>query len=126
MLLGAMLAMALVVVAPAAVAQVSQGESEISSDTGEVAQDVNISSETNEASQRQVDLFPQVGTTSEVTQPPPAPAPKVEEKKAAPPPAPKVAEKKELPKTGGGASLLALGAGALLVAGGLLARGILR
>jgi LPXTG-motif cell wall-anchored protein len=125
MLLAAMLAVALVVVAPAAVAQVSQGESEISSDTGEVAQDVNISSETNEASQRQVDLFPQVGTTGEVTQPPPAPAPKVEEKKAAPPP-PKVEEKKELPKTGGGASLLALGAGALLVAGGLLARGILR
>ena len=121
------MAVALVVVAPAAVAQVIQGsdESEISSDTGEVAQDVNISSETNEASQREATLFPQVGMTGEVTQPPPAPAPKVEEQKAAPPP-PKVEEKKELPKTGGGASLLALGAGVVLVGGGLLARGILR
>lgn len=33
---------------------------------------------------------------------------------------------KELPKTGGDATLFALGAGALLVAGGLLARGITR
>jgi LPXTG-motif cell wall-anchored protein len=48
--------------------------------------------------------------------PPPAPAP-------APPPPPK-----ELPKTGGSgaASLFALGAGALLVAGGLVARRIVR
>ena len=48
--------------------------------------------------------------------PPPAPAP-------APPPPPK-----ELPKTGGSgaASLFALGAGALLVAGGLVARRIIR
>ena len=47
-----------------------------------------------------------------------AEAPKAEEKKAE--------EKKELPKTGGNgtASLFALGAGALLVAGGLLARRI--
>ncbi len=64
----------------------------------------------------------------------PAPAPKAEvkaetpeAKAAAPAPAPKAEEKKsetkELPKTGGGtASLLALGAGALLVGGGLLAR----
>ena len=34
--------------------------------------------------------------------------------------------KAELPKTGGGASLLALGAGALLVGGGLLARRIIK
>src|ERR671914_538914 len=44
----------------------------------------------------------------------------------APAPAPKMEEKKELPKTGGSgtASLFALGAGALLVAGGLVARRI--
>ena len=50
--------------------------------------------------------------------PPPAPAPP-------PPPAP---EKKELPKSGGSgvASLFALGGGALLVAGGLLVRRIVR
>jgi LPXTG-motif cell wall-anchored protein len=52
--------------------------------------------------------------------PPPPPAPK-----APPPPAPPAPE---LPKTGGGstASLLALGAGALLVGGGLLARRMIR
>jgi LPXTG-motif cell wall-anchored protein len=50
--------------------------------------------------------------------PPPAPAP--------PPPPPPPA--KELPKTGGSgaASLFALGAGALLVGGGLLARRIIK
>ncbi len=49
--------------------------------------------------------------------PPPPPAP-------APAPAPPPAPAKELPKTGGSgaASLFALGAGALLVGGGLLAR----
>jgi LPXTG-motif cell wall-anchored protein len=61
----------------------------------------------------------------------PAPAPKAEEKKAeekkaeAPKAEEKKAEekKKELPETGGSAaSLFALGAGTLLVAGGLLAR----
>src|ERR671917_353211 len=52
--------------------------------------------------------------------PPPAPAP--------PPPPPKAEEKKELPKSGGSgvASLFALGGGALLVAGGLLVRRIVR
>jgi LPXTG-motif cell wall-anchored protein len=57
--------------------------------------------------------------------PPPPPAPP----KAAPPPPPAPAPAKaELPKTGGSsaASLFALGAGALLVAGGLLARRIVR
>ena len=51
--------------------------------------------------------------------PPPAPAP-------APPPPP--APKAELPKTGGAstASLLGLGAGTLLVGGGLLARRIMK
>ena len=51
----------------------------------------------------------------------PGEAPKVEVKAEAP----KV-EVKALPKTGGEASLLALGAGALLVAGGLLVRRIIR
>jgi LPXTG-motif cell wall-anchored protein len=65
--------------------------------------------------------------------PPPPPAPKAAP--APPPPAPAPAPKaeaapapKELPKTGGAssASLLALGAGTLLVAGGLLARKFVR
>ena len=55
--------------------------------------------------------------------PPPAPAPK-----AAPAPPPAPAPKAELPKSGGAssASLLALGAGTLLVAGGLVARKFVR
>ena len=57
--------------------------------------------------------------------PPPAPAPKVAPPPPpAPAPAPAPAPNAELPKTGGSsaASLFALGAGALLVGGGLLAR----
>ena len=60
------------------------------------------------------------------------PAPKKEEAKPAPPPEKKEEKKeekkKELPKSGGtgSASLLALGAGALLVSGGLLARRFVR
>src|SRR5918997_230350 len=54
--------------------------------------------------------------------PAPAPAPKAEEKKEEA----KKEEKKELPKTGGSgaAPLFTLGVGALLVAGGLVARRI--
>jgi hypothetical protein len=60
--------------------------------------------------------------------PKPAPAPAPPPPKAAPPPPPKPEEKKALPPTGGvgSASLLALGAGALLVGGGLLARRFVR
>jgi len=58
--------------------------------------------------------------------PPPAPAPAPKAEAAPPPPPPP--PPKELPKTGGSgtASLFALGAGALLVGGGLLARRILK
>jgi LPXTG-motif cell wall-anchored protein len=56
--------------------------------------------------------------------PPPPPAPVPAPAPPPPPPAPAPAPKAELPKTGGSgtASLFALGAGALLVGGGLLAR----
>jgi LPXTG-motif cell wall-anchored protein len=56
--------------------------------------------------------------------PPPPPAPAPAPAPPPPPPAPAPAPKAELPKTGGSgtASLFALGAGALLVGGGLLAR----
>ena len=59
--------------------------------------------------------------------PPPPPAPKAAAPAPPPPPAP-APPKAELPKTGGGsaASLFALGAGALLVGGGLLARRIIK
>src|SRR5215204_4506109 len=61
--------------------------------------------------------------------PPPGAAPPPPPKAApAPAPAPAPAQAKQLPKTGGtsAASLFALGAGALLVGGGLLARRFLR
>ena len=61
--------------------------------------------------------------------PPPAPAPKVAPPPPpAPAPAPAPAPNAELPKTGGSsaASLFALGAGALLVGGGLLARRLIK
>lgn len=66
--------------------------------------------------------------------PPPVAAPPPPPPGAAPPPPPASpkteakAEKKELPKTGssGSASLLGLGAGALLIGGGLLLRKIVR
>ena len=56
--------------------------------------------------------------------PPPPPAPAPAPAPPPPPSAPAPAPKAELPKTGGSgtASLFALGAGALLVGGGLLAR----
>jgi LPXTG-motif cell wall-anchored protein len=61
--------------------------------------------------------------------PPPAPAPKAAPAPAPPPaPAPAPAPKAELPKSGGAstASLYALGAGALLVTTGLVARRIIK
>jgi LPXTG-motif cell wall-anchored protein len=63
--------------------------------------------------------------------PPPPPPPKAPPPPPAPAPAPapaKAEAPKELPKTGGSgtASLLGLGAGALLVGGGLLARRIVK
>ena len=63
--------------------------------------------------------------------PPPPPPPKAAPAPPPPPgaaPAPAPAAKAELPKTGGAgtASLFALGAGALLVAGGLVARRFFR
>jgi LPXTG-motif cell wall-anchored protein len=61
-------------------------------------------------------------------EPEPPKAPPPPPPKAAPAPAPAPAPAKELPKTGGSgaASLFALGAGALLVAGGLVARRFVR
>jgi LPXTG-motif cell wall-anchored protein len=65
--------------------------------------------------------------------PPPPPAPKAAPAPPpppapAPPPPPKAKEKKALPKSGGSgvASLFALGGGALLVGGGLLVRRFVR
>ena len=131
-----LLALALVALAPAAVAQVTQDAGQ-ESEAGEIGQDFNVERDAGEE-------IPQVATTSEVPPPPPLPAPapapapapvpkaetpKTEAKAEAPKAEQKKAEeKKELPKTGGNgpASLFALGAGGLLLDGGLLARRLVR
>ena len=124
-LLAVTLAMLAMVAVPA-VAQVGGGFGQSASDTG------------------QVDIQTSVSKQGEVTPPPPPqaapppppppqaappPPPKMEVKTPPPlPPPPKIEEKKELPKTGGSdsAPLLGLGAGALLVGGGLLVRRLVR
>jgi LPXTG-motif cell wall-anchored protein len=131
MLLTLVLALALAFVAPTAIAQVNQA-SDQSSEAGEIGQEFDVSREggiVEQAPQAAPVLAPAPAPV-----PAPAPAP-ARAPKAAPAPAPKVEEKKEeakkeekkeLPKTGGSgaAPLFTLGVGALLVAGGLVARRI--
>ncbi len=126
MLLAAMVALALVAATPA-VAQVGQGFGQENVESGKVEPQVGISSSPDPAA------LPEAQAPA-----PQAPAPaqaKVNpEAKAEPGKAEAKAGKAEakaaaLPKTGGIAgvtSLLGLGAGALLVAGGLIARRIVR
>ena len=135
MLLTSVLALALAFVAPTAIAQVDQ-TSDQSSEAGEIGQEFDVSREGGI-----VEQAPQaapVPAPAPAPVPAPAPAPARAPKAApapAPAPAPKVEEKKEeakkeekkeLPKTGGSgaAPLFTLGVGALLVAGGLVARRI--
>ncbi len=113
----------------------------------EAGSDVALSPELAEECEQIINQAAAAATTPKAT---PTPAPKAETKAAAPKAGEKKTEakagstqakaeakkaeakkaeaKKELPKTGGSgtASLFALGAGALLVAGGLLARRIFR
>ena len=151
-LVGAIVAMLTVATAPA-IAQVSQGESErritsgpsapkaevsnkgnnvnLCTDLLQAAQTGNVANEqgatqyqtkTDDISFSGSELTVTPSTTAECTQ-------TIEQAAAAGPKAEAKAEAKELPKTGGvagTASLLGLGAGALLVAGGLLARRIIR
>ncbi len=138
MLLTLVLALALTFVAPTAIAQVDQASGQ-SSEAGEIGQEFDVSREGGI-----VEQAPQVPQAAPVPAPAPAPAP-VPAPAPAPAPAPKAApapapapkveekkeeakkeEKKELPKTGGSgaAPLFTLGVGALLVAGGLVARRI--
>jgi LPXTG-motif cell wall-anchored protein len=138
MLLTLVLALALAFVTPTAIAQVNQA-SDQSSEAGEIGQEFDVSREGGI-----VEQAPQVPQAAPVPAPAPAPAP-VPAPAPAPAPAPKAApapapapkveekkeeakkeEKKELPRTGGSgaAPLFTLGVGALLVAGGLVARRI--
>ena len=149
MLLGAIVAMVVVAAAPA-LAQVAQGESESRITSGKSSPSTTISNKGNNvslcptvqqtgntgevaneqgATQYQTNtedisfdgsqLTVTPSTTSQCTQ-------EIKQTAAAPAPAP--APPKALPATGGfdTASLLGLGAGALLVAGGLLVRKIIR
>jgi LPXTG-motif cell wall-anchored protein len=136
MLLTLVLALALAFVAPTAIAQVNQA-SDQSSEAGEIGQEFDVSREGGI-----VEQAPQVPQAASAPAPAPAPVPApapgpAPAPKAAPTPAPapkveekkeeaKKEEKKELPKTGGSgaAPLFTLGVGALLVAGGLVARRI--
>ena len=148
MILAALLALTLVI-APAAMAQVIQtvDQSEVAGEADqrfEIAQEAAPATEPAPAPAPAPAAAPApapVPAPAPAPAPTPAPAPapapapkaetpqakaeaKAEEKKAE---EKKAEEKKELPKTGGnGASLFALGAGALLLAGGLLARRIFR
>src|ERR687886_1263011 len=131
MLLVAMLAVALAALAPAAMAQ--------SSDNPQVVADAKAKTATAGGAKAESDCTDGVITSTAggvvakapCTPPPPPPPPAPKATPAPPPPpapAPAPAPKAELPKTGGagGASLFALGAGALLVAGGLVARRIIK
>jgi LPXTG-motif cell wall-anchored protein len=131
MLLAAMVALALVAATPA-VAQVGQGFGQENVESGKVEPQVGISSSPDPAA------LPEAQAPAPQVPAPQAPAPaqaKVNpEAKAEPGKAEAKAGKAEakaaaLPKTGGIAgvtSLLGLGAGVLLVAGGLIARRIVR
>ncbi len=151
MLLAGMLAMVMTATAPA-IAQVLENANQSDSGTVTIGNDVSSGSDNGQTDQVQATDQPEVVAPpppppkmemkKEEKQQEPAPAPQkaaspppppaeaktgTPEAKAAPPP-PKMEEKKALPKTGGSgsASLLTLGAGALLVGGGLLARKIAR
>ncbi len=149
MLLVAMVAMALVAAAPA-IAQVSEGFSERRITSGKASPSVAISNKGNNVSlcptSQQVtqtgNVANEQGTTqyqtktddidftgSNITITPSETAECTQTIEQAAAAGPKAEAKAELPKTGGvagTASLLGLGAGALLVAGGLLARRIIR
>jgi LPXTG-motif cell wall-anchored protein len=93
-----------------------------------------VSPELAEECEQKINQAATASTSKAAPPPPPTPQAKAEEKKAEEKKAEekkaeekKAEEKKELPKTGGeSASLFALGTGALLVAGGLLARRIVK
>ena len=127
MLLTLVSTLALAFVTPTAIAQVNQA-SDQSSEAGEIGQEFDVSREGGvveqapQAAPAPAPVPAPAPAPAPKAAPVPAPAPKVEEKKEEA----KTEEKKELPKTGGSgaAPLFTLGVGALLVAGGLVARRI--
>ena len=127
-LLAVTLAMLAMVTVPA-VAQVGGGFGQSASDTGQVDIQTSVSKQ-GEVTPPPPPPPPAAPPPQAAPPPPPPPPPPNMEMKAPPPPPPppKMEEKKELPKTGGSdsAPLLGLGAGALLVGGGLLVRRLVR
>src|SRR5919106_3656969 len=124
MMLAAMLAVAMLVASPA-----------LAQDEPAVVADAKAKTATAGGAKAEADCADQVieakagGVVAKAPCEPPPPPPPPKAAPPPPPPAPAPApapapEAKQLPKTGGSgaASLFALGAGALLVAGGLVAR----
>src|ERR671932_55770 len=138
MLLVAMLAVALVAAAPMAMAQddpqvVADAQAKTATVGGPAGANAEADCKDGMIESKAGGVVAKAPCTPPPPPPPPAPkatpAPPPPPKAEAPAPAPKAeAPKAELPKTGGagGASLFALGAGALLVAGGLVARRIIK
>jgi LPXTG-motif cell wall-anchored protein len=132
MLLAAVLAVAMIAVAPA----LAQDDPQVVADAK--AKEAKAGGATAEAECKDGIIESKAGgvvAKAPCEPPPPPPPPPAPKAAPAPPPPPAPAPKaeaapapKELPKTGGSgtASLFALGAGALLVGGGLLARRIVK
>ena len=128
-LVAATLAMLAMVAVPA-VAQVGGGFGQSVGETGQVDIQTSVSKQGEVTPPPPPPSPPPAAPPPQAAPPPPPPPPPKMEMKAPPPPPPppKMEEKKELPKTGGSdsAPLLGLGAGALLVGGGLLVRRLVR
>jgi LPXTG-motif cell wall-anchored protein len=129
MMLAAMLAVAMIAVAPA----LAQDDPQVVADAK--AKEAKAGGATAEAECKDGIIESKAGgvVAKAPCEPPPPPPPPKAAPAPPPPPAPAPAPppppaKAELPKTGGTgtASLFALGAGALLVAGGLVARRIVK
>jgi LPXTG-motif cell wall-anchored protein len=129
MMLAAMLAVAMIAVAPA----LAQDDPQVVADAK--AKEAKAGGATAEAECKDGYIESKAGgvvAKAPCEPPPPPPPPKAAPAPPPPPPAPAPPPpppaKAELPKTGGTgtASLFALGAGALLVAGGLVARRIVK
>ena len=123
MILAAMLAVAMIAVAPA----LAQDDPQVVADAK--AKEAKAGGATAEAECKDGVIESKAGgvvAKAPCETPPPPPPPPAPKATPAPPPPPAPAPPpKQLPATGG-ASLFALGAGALLVAGGLVARRIIK
>ncbi len=128
-LMVAMVAFVLAALAPAALAQEAKVSEDVWAKKGE-AKAGGAAAKTDPCPEAKAGDVVAKGKCPPPPPPKPAPAPKAAPPPPAPkpaPPPPKAEQKKQLPKTGGGsASLFALGAGALLVGGGLLVRRLTR